>query len=97
MTTDLLKIPAFLRRDPANDKKTRKTAKSSEKAWSPGIPAKRPTRAQYATLSKRGWGASQVARLVRSEAAAIIELGVSPEARFAQDKKHQFPGSKDDG
>ena len=96
MTTDLLEIPAFLRRDPAADKKTRISRKSVEKTWNPGIPVKRPTRAQYATLTKRDWSVMQVAKLSRDEAAAIIKLGVGPEARFIKDKKHQFPDKVDD-
>ena len=95
---DLLEIPDFLRRE-TRSQPTRRAARKKvrEKEFRPGVAVKRPTRAQYATLAKRGWGASQVARLGRDEAAAIIKLGVGPEARFTKIKKHQFPGEKDDG
>ena len=95
--TDLLEIPDFLKRE-TRSQPTRRAARKSrqETAYHPGKPVKRPTRAQHATLAKRGWGASQVARLGRDEAAQIVKLGVGPEARFTKNKKGQFPDKGDD-
>lgn len=95
--TDLLEIPAFLKRENATQP-TRRAARKprQETAYNPGKPVKRPTKAQHAALSKIEWSYGQIIRLNRPEAATIIKLGVSPEARFAPDKKHQFPDKKDD-
>lgn len=96
MTENLLDIPDFLKREtPAQP--TRRTArKKKEKTWNPGIPEKRPTKAQTRILAKRGWTYAQVMKLTRQETVAVIELGAEPEARFSKDKKHQFPDKKDD-
>lgn len=97
-SADLLEIPDFLKRETPSEPTRRAVRKTpQERKWLRGAPVQRPTRAQFATLSRRDWAASQVARLSRQEAAEIIRLGVGPEARFVKDKKHQFPGSKDDG
>jgi len=94
---DLLDIPDFLKRErPAQPTRGNRRKKTRETVFRPGVVEKRPTRAQYATLAKRGWAAAQVARLGRTEAGAVIQLGVGPEARFTKDKKHQFPDKRDD-
>lgn len=89
-----LDIPKFLRRKPS----TRKTRRAAHKKtiWGAGTPLKRPTKAQTKILVKLEWTVQQVMRLSRPEAAIIIRLGVGPDARFAKDKKLQFPDKKED-
>jgi len=96
-SADLLEIPDFLKRETRSGSARRtRRKKTRETQFRPGVQEKRPTRAQYATLTKRDWAATQVVKLSRDEAAAIIKLGVGPEARFTKDKKHQFPDKTDE-
>ena len=89
---NLLEIPAFLRRENQQKKQRplRKTTRQ-ETVYKPGVPVKRPTKAQTVALTKLEWVYGQIIKLTRAEAATIIELKVGPEARFMKDKKHEFP------
>ncbi len=94
MTEDLLDIPKFLQRE-LSEKKQRRMQRR-ERTWAAGVPVKRPTKHHVKILTKRGWTYQQVMKLTRHEANTCIVLSSAPEARFAQDKKTQFPDKKDD-
>ncbi len=81
--TDLLEIPAFLRRARRADTPSLVNGRSPK--WLPGVPKKAPFKKHVSALIRLGWTKTQAQAVSRKDAQIAVELKSPPNARFMTD------------